>query len=118
MTLSSPSSRFAEYLVAGKALGAMFRSGRPRLFVMLSAATETASGQRGRAQSGQERHTAALVAEEKGVLLGSAIDGPHASYRGLQPACRAACGSRDTSQRSRMGAGMWPRAEGEGIVTG
>lgn len=41
MTLSSPSSLFGLYLVAGKAFGVTFRSVRPRALVMLQAATET-----------------------------------------------------------------------------
>lgn len=88
MTVSSPSSRFAEYLVAGKAFGVMFRSVRPRLFVMLRAAMETASSQRGTAQRQGGRHTAVLVAEEQGVFLRSAIDGPHTSDQVQQPARR------------------------------
>jgi hypothetical protein len=43
MTLSSPSSLFGLYLVAGKAFGEMFSSVRPRALVMLQAATETAA---------------------------------------------------------------------------
>lgn len=122
MTLSSPNSRLAEYLVAGKAFGVMFRSGRPRLFAMLRAAMETATSQRGPAQGGQRRHTAVLVAQEEGVLLGSAVDGPHSSYGELQPACPT-CGSafgvpRDTSQKSQAGAGIWPPAEGSGREEG
>lgn len=41
ITLSSPSSLFGLYRVAGKAFGAIFRSVRPRALVMLQAATET-----------------------------------------------------------------------------
>jgi hypothetical protein len=41
ITLSSPNSLLGLYLVAGKAFGVMFRSVRPRVLVMLQAATET-----------------------------------------------------------------------------
>jgi len=41
ITLSSPNSRRALYLVAGKAFGVMFSSVRLRLFVMFSDAIET-----------------------------------------------------------------------------
>ena len=41
ITLSSPSSLFGLYLVAGNAFGVTFKSVRPRAFVMLQAATET-----------------------------------------------------------------------------
>jgi hypothetical protein len=42
MTLSSPNSRRAPYLVAGKEFGLMFSSVRLRPLVMLTEATETA----------------------------------------------------------------------------
>ena len=41
ITLSSPRSLLGLYLVAGDALGVMFKSVRPRALVMLQAATET-----------------------------------------------------------------------------
>jgi hypothetical protein len=41
ITLSSPRSLFGLYLVAGDALGVMFRRVRPRALVMVQAATET-----------------------------------------------------------------------------
>jgi hypothetical protein len=78
ITLSSPNSLFGLYLVAGKALGAMFSSVRFRLLVILSAVTETRSRQPSVQQQLRGQLTAVLVAEEEFALLGPAVDGPHA----------------------------------------
>lgn len=89
ITLSSPSSLLALYLVAGKAFGVMFRSVRLRLFVMLRAATETCLCQRRIPRHKTRRegreiklvwlHTPCLVAQKEATRVARlAVDGAHA----------------------------------------